>query len=91
MDKQTQLREKLTQLHDELAVTESLDEGTRIALSDLHSEIGNILDSPSNQDDLSYAPLIVRLRANLVSFETTHPRLTGALERVIDALVQMGV
>lgn len=91
MDKQIQLREKLTQLHEELAVSESLDADTRLALSDLHDEIGNVLSSSGKQDNLTYAPLIIRLRANMVRFEASHPRLTGALERAIDALVQMGV
>jgi hypothetical protein len=91
MDQKSQLREKLVELHDELAKAESLDDSTIAVLKDLHSDIGQVLDQPEEQEHMQYAPLMVRLRANVTHLETTHPRVTSAIERAIDALVQMGV
>lgn len=91
MDQKSQLREKLVQLHDELAKAESLDEGTIAVLKDLHMDIGELLEKPEEQVDAHYAPLMARLRTNVTHFESTHPRVTSAIERAIDALVQMGV
>ena len=90
MDQQ-QLREKLVQLHDELEQTQSLDEDTRRVLGDLSKDIRELLDQPGSKTDRRYGTLSGNLRANLTRFETTHPRLTDAMERAIDALVQMGV
>ena len=90
MDQQ-QLREKLIQLHDELEHTESLDDDTRAALDDLSKDIRELLDQPGGKADRRYGLLSTSLRANLTRFESTHPRLTAAMEHAIDALVQMGV
>jgi hypothetical protein len=88
---QQQLRDKLNELHDELAKTETLDSNTRAVLEELSKDIQELLDMPGDQGDHNYGPLTGRLRASLVYFEASHPRLTGAMERAIDALVQMGV
>ena len=88
MDQQ-QLREKLAQLHDELERTDSVDESTRQVLADLSKDIRDLLDRP--HEDIDRRSLNKRLRADLVRFESAHPKLTAAMERAIDALVQMGV
>ena len=90
MDHQ-QLREQLTQLHDELERTQTVDADTRAVLDDLSKDIRELLDRPGETMDRRYIKLSVNLRANLVQFEATHPRLTAAMERTVDALVQMGV
>ena len=88
---QQQLRDKLNELHAELAKTETLDSNTRAVLEDLSKDIQELLDLPGEKDDHRYGSLMDRLRASLVQYESSHPRLTGAMERAIDALVQMGV
>ena len=85
------LRDKLTELHEELARTESLDNSTRTILEDIGKDIQQLLDQPGDKHDSRYGSLTSRLRASMVHFELTHPRLTGAVENAIDALVQMGV
>ncbi len=90
MDHQ-QLRERLTQLHDELERTQTVDADTRAVLDDLSKDIRELLDRPGETMDRRYHKLSANLRANLVLFEATHPRLTAAMERTVDALVQMGV
>ncbi|HEY3290979.1 MAG TPA: DUF4404 family protein [Anaerolineae bacterium] len=88
---QQQLREKLTDLHDELAKTTTLDDNTRTILADLKKDIQDLLDQPEPASSERYGSLTSQLRAGLVHFESTHPRLTTAMERAIDALVQMGL
>ena len=90
MDQQ-KLREQLTQLHNELEHTQSVDVETRAVLDDLSKDIRELLDRPGDKTDRRYGRLSGSLRANLTRFETTHPRLTATMERAIDALVQMGV
>ncbi len=79
------------QLHDELEHTQSVDADTRAVLDDLSKDIRELLDRPGDAADRRYGKLSGSLRANLVRFEATHPRLTTAMERAVDALVQMGV
>ena len=86
-----QLHEKLVQLHAELAQTQVVDDSTREILADLSHDIQELLDRPGEIEDDRYGSLAGRLRASLTKFETSHPRLTGAMDRAIDALVQMGV
>lgn len=86
-----QLREKLTELHDELAKADTLDDNTRMILADLRKDIQDLLDQPEAENAERYGTLTGQLRASLAHFESTHPHLTGAMERAIDALVQMGV
>ncbi|MCL4506377.1 MAG: DUF4404 family protein [Chloroflexi bacterium] len=88
---QNDLREKLTALHDELARADNVDDNTRELLEHLSSDIQALLDRPGAPDDGRYRTLTGRLRGNLARFETSHPMLTSAMERAIDALVQMGV
>jgi hypothetical protein len=88
MDQQ-QLRDKLVQLHDELERTDAMDENTRQVLADLSKDIQDLLDRP--HEDIDRRSLNRRLRADLATFESAHPKLTEAMERAIDALVQMGV
>jgi chromosome segregation ATPase len=90
MDQQ-QLREKLEQLHDELEQVKTVDADTRDVLDDLSKDIRELLDRPGDQDDRRYGKLSGNLRANVTRFEATHPLLTSAMQRAIDALVQMGV
>ena len=90
MDEQ-QLRDKLLELHNELAKTETLDDNTRTVLAKLSKEIQEVLDRPGAAGDSHYGPLTGRLRGSLTHFESSHPSLTSAMERAIDALVQMGV
>ncbi len=94
MEKQ-QLRDVLTQLDAELRQTESVDDETREVLRRLRQDIQALLnrpeDEPAEVSARHYNSLGVRLRAALVRFEATHPYLTASMERVIDALVQMGV
>ena len=88
MDQQ-QLREKLAELHDELERTDSVDENTRQVLADLSKDIQDLLDQP--HEDIDRRSLNARLRTDLAKFESAHPKLTVAMERAIDTLVQMGV
>jgi Domain of unknown function (DUF4404) len=88
---QKPLRDKLTELHAELEQTESVDDETRQSLGELKDHIQGLLDQPAEDATPHYRPLSERLRGDVSRFEATHPRLTAAMERAIDALVQMGV
>ena len=88
---QNELREKLTALHEELARADDVDDDTRELLAHLSGDIQALLDRPGALDDGRYGSLTARLRGSLARFETSHPMLTAAMERAVDALVQMGV
>ncbi len=81
----------MIELHDELERTQSVDPATRAVLDDLSKDIRELLDRPGDRVDTRYGLLSGRLRANVARFESTHPRLTAAMERAVDALVQLGV
>ncbi len=86
-----ELRSKLIALHNELARTGNVDAETRELLEHLSGDIQELLEKPGAPDDRRYGSLSRRLRESLARFETSHPQLTAAMERAIDALVQMGV
>ena len=84
------LREMLEQLHTELRRADTLDERSRELL---HAVIGDIEDLLERKHEPRTRPesIVERLREAVRAFETTHPTLTGAINRVADALAGFGI
>jgi len=84
---QRRLQELLTALHDELLATGPVDAGNRDLLKHLAADIRALLDAaPGGADAARYQGLSGRLRQAATAFEASHPRLTSAMEKVIDTL-----
>jgi hypothetical protein len=81
------LNETLRAAHDELYLTQHLDEDTRRLLRVLLGDIHHALDSNASQP--AQAPQ--SLEAAALSFEERHPRLTEALRALAQGLRQAGV
>ena len=86
MHQQEQLREQLAELHAALQGAESLDEESRAQLRALMDDIRLALERGHEPESLTR-----RLREAVDRFEGTHPALTEAAGRVIDALANLGI
>ena len=83
------LRDTLEELHKELQKAGSVDDRSRELLRDVMDDIHAILD-PSAAEARP-GSLVERLREAVDEFEETHPALTEAVGRVVDALAKMGI
>jgi len=80
-----ELRRTLKDLHRELSEVGEVDADLERLLSEIRTDIENVMDRPS-QNSLSE-----RLSDAVGRFEVSHPRLAGAMGAVIDQLARMGV
>jgi len=82
----TQLRQKLTELHAKLEQTQMLDDESRQLLEHLQHDIQAVLNesNPSTRQSLRN-----RLSAAIAHWEISHPRLTLVLKQVLDNLAQI--
>ncbi len=85
MEKQ-HLREQLAELHAALQRADSLDEESRESLRQVMDDIRVALERGHKPESL-----VERLREAVDRFEGTHPALTEAAGRVIDALANLGI
>ncbi len=84
------LRQMLEQLHTELQGADTIDDRSRELL---HSVLGDIEDLLERKQKPGAQPesIIERLREAVGAFESTHPRLTSAINRMADALAGIGI
>lgn len=87
------LRATVQDLERELNEIDSLDGATREVLAQAARDIQVALgDQEQASERLAAEPSMTeRLRDAARDFETSHPELSGVLERVIDALGQLGI
>jgi hypothetical protein len=89
MNKQ-HLQGVLQDLHTELGRTEVLNEDEKALLRHVNEDVERLLvragDSPQHEESLGE-----RLQESIGLFETTHPSLTLAMQRVLDGLSQSGI
>jgi hypothetical protein len=87
---QRHLRETLEKLHEELQrAGTDIDERSRELLRAIVNDINEIVEP--TQDAAPLESLGQRLRESVDSFEESHPALTEAVGRVVDALAKMGI
>jgi hypothetical protein len=85
-----QIKSDLKQLHDELGSTESVDPELKSLLADLDQDIRRLLvggDEASKPDE----GLIVRVEDAANEFAMKHPQAAGILQRLAEALGQIGI
>ncbi len=87
---QRHLREMLEKLHEELQrAGTDVDERSRELLRAIMNDIRVIVEPAEGEATLE--SLGQRLRESVDSFEESHPALTEAVGRVVDALAKMGI
>jgi len=89
--KRDDLIQALQELHEELDRSESLDPESRRLLVELKGDIEDLLGESDAPDPDAPESLDERLRNSIIHFEGTHPALTVAINRVVDALAAMGL
>ena len=85
---QNRLRTLLVELDRELKSTGSLDDQSKDLLEQVLADVRK-LESPADADQHQSAE--DRLRKLVLRFETDHPRLSGAVGQVADALSKLGI
>ena len=86
-----QLQETLAALHGELSDREKLDDDTRQLLKTFADDINRFLDDSTESSAEEVEPLSEQVQDLLLKFETDHPELTAALNRVASALANLGI
>ena len=81
---ESELRDRLRQLHDELARTDVTEASTRAALRHVSDDIQAALHRAE------HAGLAGRLESLAVALESEHPVLASTARSIIDALVKLG-
>ncbi len=84
------LRTTLHELEAELESLDSLDTESRALLEEAAAEIHAALREKDPQQ-LEPTSLTDRLRTAVQDFEADHPTLAGVVNRIADALGQMGI
>ncbi len=91
-DRARRLHETLVELHAQLEESGELDPQLREELRASAGQIQAALDeAPEGEGGNLESGLIERLRTAVRRFEGSHPKLTAATGRVIDALSEMGI
>ena len=88
MDKQ-QLQTSLTQLHQELATLDNVDDSTKTMLATIAADIAKLVDADSHDDDTSTGS--ENVRELVTEFEAEHPKLAQALGQLADGLANLGI
>jgi hypothetical protein len=87
---ETDRRETLARLYEELGQIEPTDERGRQVLATAREDIRRALEQ-SDEDTIADEPLVERLQDTIYHFEGTHPDLTAAINTVINSLSNMGL
>src|SRR5690606_41997787 len=89
------LRNKLAELHAELARTNRVDAQSRELLATLADDIARLLGPPAPTSERAESTVrretSERLEELAVQFDAEHPALSTAIRRVIDALAKAGI
>jgi hypothetical protein len=86
-----QLREHLEALHSELASTPSVDERSKQLLEEVLTDIHGLLERTEPAAEDEHQSLGDRLREATRHFEDSHPTVSAAVGRVVDALSNLGI
>lgn len=88
----SKLREILEDLHGELENADSVEPETRDLLRSVMDEIHDVLDRREERSSEEEGESISdRLGQALAEFETSHPRVSFAVERLMKGLADIGI
>ena len=91
MASDSELRDHLRQLHEELDSTDSVDTDARQLLGELLADIHSLLDRSDEKSPHSPHSLVERLEGATRELETSHPTLYATVGRLIDTLSNLGI
>jgi hypothetical protein len=89
--KTNDLREALAHLHAELRTIKEVDGRSGEILKRLDQDIRRILENSGDIPDSHHKNLLQTLQDAVVHFETSHPKLTSVMSRLINDLSGMGI
>lgn len=81
----------LTQLHDEIKNTQTVDEKGSELLVDLDVDIRDLLERSGGNPVELHPTIVQSLEGSLAHFEVTHPALTTLISRLLDSLSNAGI
>jgi uncharacterized membrane protein YccC len=85
------LRDTLEKLHQELEQTENLDDEARQRLEHLMGDIRTVLDREEPPTAEHYQSLGDQLNDAIQRYEISHPSLTAAMSHALDILSGVGI
>lgn len=86
-----QLHKTLEKLQDELTNAQPKDIVADAAIEDVQRDLQKVLEQSAGEPTEQHQSLLARLRNAIPYFESTHPRLTTAMNEVVDELNRMGL
>ena len=87
---ESNLNKSIADLNTELAQQQPTDKTQAIA-DDLKSHVQPIIDTPDADHSDKYQTLGERLNLALVDLDVDHPRLSGAIQSVLNELSAVGI
>jgi hypothetical protein len=93
------IEETISKIEERLRAADALSPGQRAELQNLLAQLrreartlpGDALPSDSVSADEDVQTTLGRLEESLTSFETSHPQLTGIVNRISAILANMGI
>lgn len=85
-----ELRDQLTQLHDELEKAKNISREERDVFGNLMSDMVKIAQG-SEMPEERHLTLREKLEQKESEFEIDHPRLAAVIRQILDALNRMGI
>jgi hypothetical protein len=87
----SELRDTLEKLHQELEQTVNLDDESRQRLQHLMIDIRTVLDREGPSSTEQYQSLGDQLKEAIQRYELSHPSLTSALNHALNILSGIGI
>jgi hypothetical protein len=87
----SELRDTLEKLHQELEQTVNLDDESRQRLQHLMIDIRTVLDREGPSSTEQYQSLGDQLKEAIQRYELSHPSLTSALNHALNSLSGIGI
>ena len=85
---ESHLKEKLTELHDELKQTTELDDESRTLIYQLIDDIDKLLEPAHPSSGHEFRDRIEDMARR---FESSHPAMAGVIQKLGDVLAQSGI
>lgn len=86
-----ELNDKLRKLDSELGQVEPTSDQTRVVVNELKQEIQPIIEQPDLDHSHRYKSLDEMLNHALLHLQVEHPRLSAAIQSVLDELAAVGI
>lgn len=84
------LNQSLDNLHKELSETQPTEK-TEPVINDLKTQLQPLVEQPEADHSPHYQSLGERLNLALVDLDVDHPRLSAAIQTVLDELAAVGI